>query len=158
MWLHLSLSQPRSGGFYFSLSHSLTQVGFTSLCCRTILIANHIKQITKEVTSFYSKQDVTRIKHLSKHKKVVCTFILSRLTHMRSVVHLFLHVMQCDTSHTDMLYVARRMYSISWLDRWRPLSTDTNTSRRPFCVCYSAVWRKTCPMGHVSEGKLARRS
>ena len=38
---------------------------------RTILIANHIKQINKEVNPLYSKDDVAKIKHLSRQKKQV---------------------------------------------------------------------------------------
>ncbi|KAF6038724.1 MCM3 [Bugula neritina] len=43
--------------------------GYTNGTFRTILIANHIKQINKEVNPLYSKEDVTKIKQLSRQKK-----------------------------------------------------------------------------------------
>ncbi|XP_067934630.1 DNA replication licensing factor MCM3-like [Watersipora subatra] len=44
--------------------------GYTTGTFRTILIANHIKQLNKEVNPLYSKEDVAKIKHLSRQKRI----------------------------------------------------------------------------------------
>jgi hypothetical protein len=99
---------------------------------RTVLIANNIRLMSKEMEPKVSINDLKKIRSFSRQRNMVREEIFFNFDVDRGFF---------------------RTYSRRWLVPLLHRSTVMNISNEPFCVCYSVEQRKSCPMEHDFEGK-----
>lgn len=107
---------------------------------RTIMIACNVKQMSKEVSPFFSADDVAKIRNFSRTRSKVRLQPFCRIR-IRSDLY--------DTSRNSMS--SHRTCSTSWLAPWLPASTATSTSRRLFSACCWVGWRRCWKTAPASE-------
>ena len=114
--------------------------GYTSGSFRSIVLANNIRVMTKEVTPLLTADDVAKIRQFSRQTKFVNCYLVYRGKMKRG-----------DTSLC-------RIRLICWPSHWLRQFTDTTISRKRSYACLLEEWRRFWITGRDSEGIERKRS
>ena len=141
------------------------QGSFTSGTFGTILLANNVILMSKEVSPLIYSDDVQKCKKFSKKKVRFSGIISLSFTGTSLFIDYKVWIIMCiislnTTCNKSFLHLT--LFSINfrmWMclnclpSPWHRASTATSTSRRRCCACCWVAWRKCCPTEPGSEGQ-----